>query len=100
MIGIKMNINIMKNLKLYLLLILFTILYFGTLKISFEIKYRKPQIWETTLVEGTEFRTTRDGYLKTTNKKDLKITETKNGFLSVDRDTTVVKDYYTWRAPY
>jgi hypothetical protein len=65
-------------------------------KISFEIKYSYPLEYTRTVTEGSEYRSTRDGYKNTTNKKDVRITETKNGFLSIKTDTVVYRDYYIW----
>ena len=95
--------TMLKNIKTYVVFVIGLVIYLAVAKISFEIKYSSPLEYTRTVTEGSEYRSTRDGYKNTTNKKDVRITETKNGFLSIKTDTVVIKtdtvvyrDYYIW----
>lgn len=89
----------MKNIKRTIFILTLLLISIVSVKTSFEIKYSEPLVYECTITEDREMRATKDGYVETTNMRDVIFVESKTGFLSIERDTVVKRDYYTWTSP-
>lgn len=80
----------------YLAILIIVAASFAITQICFTLKYYSPHVYTETMELNMESRETPDGWRRTTNKKDFKITEYRDGLFSVNRDTVCVRSYYTW----